>query len=1096
MNISATIAKTKAIRVVLACAVFCASALCSAQETARGIVAEKIDTAKNDTERPEPEIHFQLGHSGSVYSVVWSPDGKHIASGSYDNSVKIWDAASGKELRTLKGHSEWVFAVAWSPDGKHIASGSVDNSVKIWDATSGKEVRTLSGHSKTVRSVAWSPDGKYIASGSSDKTVKIWGVRTSKELYTLSGYSDEVCSVAWSPDGKYIVTGDGGSDDGTVRIWNATNGEVIRELLGHSSAVVSVAWSPDGKYIAGGSVHHKGTLKIWDASNGKLLRTLLDTKSNNVHSVAWSPNGKYIASTNGDYHSALTIWESESWKEELSVKPFNYSYSSFQSIAWSPDGKRIVGGDYDSTIKILDAQTGNKLRTLSSHSSNVYSVSWSPDGKCIVSGSDDGKYENGIIKIWNSQTGKELCTLTGHYCLVSSVSWSSDGKYIASGGMLDSTIKIWDAQTGKEVLTLSGDFYETNSVTWSPEGKYIASGSGNKEDAGIIKIWNLQTGKELRTFTGHYYWVTSVSWSPDGRYIASGSHDDDNIRIWDIKTGKELRILSGHPSPVESVAWSPDGKHIASGSWDNSVKIWDAASGKELRTLSGHSGDVESVAWSPDGKYIVSGGDDHTVKIWDMTSRKELRTLIGHSDDVESVAWSPNGKYVASGSRDGTIKIWNAQTGTLLSTTINGKDGEWLTYTPEGFFCGSEWATQNLVYIVDGMDVIGIDQVYDTYYRPDLVAAKMRGEDISAYASSVRLASLVRSGRAPTVSLLGIPAESSGRDMTFDISVRNTGGGIGAVNLLLNGKAIRLSDGIASADGETISFRHTVTLQNGSNTLEAFALNGAELVESVRSSAQVVWHGATEKPDLYVLTAAVNRYRDKSLWLNYAVPDAQSVAAGFQKQKSGLYRNVHVSQLNDGDVTKEKLAAEFSRLSEHIRADDVFVFFVSGHGTTYDDGDYYYLPSDFRYTSKDSIPNGGISKNDLLANLSKIKAGKTLVMLDTCNSGAFLSDSNKRGLSEKTAIDRLTRATGHATLAASSDTQSAMEGYNGHGVFTYVFLEGIAGAADSDGDGYVTLNELSTFVEREVPERSYEKWGYEQVPQKDLRRQDFPIAGK
>lgn len=422
--------------------------------------------------------------------------------------------------------------------------------------------------------------------------------------------------------------------------------------------------------------------------------------------------------------------------------------------------------------------------------------------------------------------------------------------------------------------------------------------------------------------------------------------------------------------------------------------------------------------------------------------------------------------------------------------------GESLIYTPEGFFCGSEWATQNLVYIVDGMDVIGIDQVYDTYYRPDLVAAKIRGEDISSYASAVQLASLVRSGRAPTVLLSGIPAESSGRDMTFDVCVRNTGGGIGAVNLLLNGKAIRLSDGVASADGETVEFRHTVTLQNGSNTLEAFALNEAGLVESVRSSAEVVWRGATEKPDLYVLTAAVNRYRDKSLWLNFAVPDAQAVAEGFQKQQSGLYRNVNISQLNDGDVTKENLAEAFSRLSKQIRADNVFVFFISGHGTTYDDGDYYYLPSDFRYTSKASIPTGGISKNDLLDNLSKIKAGKTLVMLDTCNSGAFLSDSNKRGLSEKTAIDRLTRATGHATLAASSDTQAAMEGYNGHGVFTYVFLEGIAGAADSDGDGYVTLNELSAFVEREVPERSYEKWGYEQIPQKDLRRQDFPIAGK
>ena len=293
------------------------------------------------------------------------------------------------------------------------------------------------------------------------------------------------------------------------------------------------------------------------------------------------------------------------------------------------------------------------------------------------------------------------------------------------------------------------------------------------------------------------------------------------------------------------------------------------------------------------------------------------------------------------------------------------------------------------------MDVIGIDQVYDAYYRPDLVAAKIRGEDISAYASSVQLASLVRSGSAPIVSLADVPVKSSARDMQSAISVRNTGGGIGAVNLLLNGKVIRLSDGVASKDGETVVFHHTVTLQNGSNTLEAFALNGAGLVESVRANAEVVWQGATEKPDLYVLTAAVNKYRDKSLWLNYAVPDAETIAGGFQKQKSGLYRNVHIAQLNDGEVTKEKLSASFSNLAQNIRADDVFVFFVSGHG-----------------------------------------------------------------------------------------------------VFIYVLLEGIAGAADSDGDGYVTLNELSAFVEKEVPERSYEKWGYEQVPQKDLRRQDFPIAGK
>ncbi|MDE7226925.1 MAG: caspase family protein [Treponemataceae bacterium] len=1029
MNISATIAKMNAIRAVLTCAVFCAAVLCPAQETARGIVAEKIETEKNSAERAEPELRFQLGHSDSVYSVAWSPDGKYIASGSGDKSIKIWDAATGKELRTLEGHLKDVYSVAWSPDGKHIASGSDDHTAKIWDAASGKEVRTLD-HSSHVNSVAWSPDGKYIASGSWDGSVKIWDAASGKELRALSGHYNDVTAVAWSPDGKHIASG-GGYSDRTMKIWDAESGKELC-VLKHSDDVRFVAWSPDGKHIASGG---GDSVKIWDAASGKEIRSF---------------SGRDISS---------------------------------RSIAWSPNGKDIVVGKWNGEIIILNIANESKIRFFSEDSKNVKSVAWSPNGKYIVSGTN---YKS-TTKVYDGASLNKIVSFK--QIEDSAICWSPDSKYIA-GNSYDYNVEIWDGASGEKLRTLSRHSGRVCSVAWSLDGKYIASGSWDK----TVKIWDATKWKEVRTLIGHSSSVSSAAWSPDGKCIASGSFDN-TIKIWDAASGKELRTLSGHSGSVRSVAWSPDGKCIAS-AVNSTVKIWEAENGKELWTLTGHSDGVISVAWSPDGKYIASGGYDHMIKIWDAQTGKELRTLSGHFNEVKSVTWSPDGRYIASGSEDGTIKIWDAQNGTLLSTTINGKDDEWLTYTPEGFFCGSEWATQNLVYIVDGMDVIGIDQVYDTYYRPDLVAAKMRGEDISAYASSVRLASLVRSGRAPAVSLSGIPAESSGRDMTFDISVQNTGGGIGAVNLLLNGKAIRLSDGVTAADGETISFRHTVTLQNGSNTLEAFALNGAGLVESVRSSAQVVWRGATEKPDLYVLTAAVNRYRDKSLWLKYAVPDAQSVAAGFQKQKSGLYRNVHVSQLNDGDVTKEKLAAEFSRLSEHIRADDVFVFFVSGHGTTYDDGDYYYLPSDFRYTSKDSIPNGGISKNDLLANLSKIKAGKTLVMLDTCNSGAFLSDSNKRGLSEKTAIDRLTRATGHATLAASSDTQSAMEGYNGHGVFTYVFLEGIAGAADSDGDGYVTLNELSTFVEREVPERSYEKWGYEQVPQKDLRRQDFPIAGK
>ena len=226
------------------------------------------------------------------------------------------------------------------------------------------------------------------------------------------------------------------------------------------------------------------------------------------------------------------------------------------------------------------------------------------------------------------------------------------------------------------------------------------------------------------------------------------------------------------------------------------------------------------------------------------------------------------------------------------------------------------------------------------------------------------------------------------------------------------------------------------------------------------------------------------------------MPDAASIEESFKKQQSGLYQNVCVYSLKDAEVTKEGLEQKFKELSSIVTADDVFVFFVSGHGTAYDDGDYYFIPVNFRYTNKTDIPLNAISKSDLTKNLSLIKAGKTLMMLDTCNSGSFFEDSNKRGMGDKGIFERLSRATGHAILAAASDSQSAMEGYNGHGVFTYVLLDGLAGNADSDGDGFVTLTELSSYVENQVPELSYEKWGYEQVPQKELRRQDFPIAEK
>ncbi len=322
-------------------------------------LAEQIEKRKKEIEEKEKEERIRKDieeflkkqvsvlktlevHSDWVNSVAFSPDSTKIISGSYDKTIKIWDANTGQCLKTLEGHSRYVSSVAYSPDGTKIISGSYDYTIKIWNANTGECLKTLKGHKYTVESVAYSPDSKRIISGSSDETIKIWDANTGRCLKTLEGHIGDVYSVAYSPDGTKIISGSG---DRTIKIWNANTGERLKTLEGHSDWVFSVAYSPDGTKIISSLADH--TIKIWDANTGQCLKTL---------------------------------------EGHLDLVP---------SVAYSTDGTKIVSGSTDNTIKIWDENTGLCLKTLVGHSGNVNSVAYSPDGKKIISGS----YDN-TVKIW------------------------------------------------------------------------------------------------------------------------------------------------------------------------------------------------------------------------------------------------------------------------------------------------------------------------------------------------------------------------------------------------------------------------------------------------------------------------------------------------------------------------------------------------------------------------------------------------------------------------------------------------------------------------------------------------------------------------
>ncbi|KAG8795187.1 POC1 centriolar protein A [Ceratobasidium sp. 428] len=350
------------------------------------------------------------------------------------------------------GHTDWVRSVAFSPDGAYIASGSDDNTIRIWDACSGKPVvQPLTGHTKHVNSVVYSPDGAYIASGSDDDTIRIWDARTGKLVgQPLIGHTNLVYSVAYSPDGVYIASG---SWDHTIHIWDARTGEPVGQpIIGHVQDVCSVAYSPDGAYIVSGS--NDRTIRIWEAVGrrsrrlGVRSRAFPSVYSSCIYIRFWG-----IAPPNHVLQFIVVAWSRRSrpcTTEAHTGKPVGQPLTGHRewvrSVTYSPDGAYIASGSDDKTIRIWDALTGRLVgQPLTGHTDNVRSVAYSPNGAYIVSGSWDK-----TIRIWDARTGKPMGQpLTGHTYSVSSVAYSPDGAYIVSGSG-DSSVHIWFAPTWPE----------------------------------------------------------------------------------------------------------------------------------------------------------------------------------------------------------------------------------------------------------------------------------------------------------------------------------------------------------------------------------------------------------------------------------------------------------------------------------------------------------------------------------------------------------------------------------------------------------------------------------------------------------------------
>ena len=1056
-------------------------------------------------ERAKIEIVPQIAHARDIDAAAFSRNGAHLLTGSSDGTLKLWDMATTRLVRTFSGHKGEVTAVALSPDGTRALSGSKDKTIRLWEVASGRLIRTIYAHLDAtggeVSAVAFAPDGKRLLSSSGgEDAAKLWDAETGRLVrmfqHAKGSLNAGVTSAVFSPDGTRIATG--GAGDKIVNLWNAETGQLVQAFADYAPTFiyqVRLAFSPDGARLL---VADNTTLKVWEAVTGTLIHSLrADDLGENrrrlggrgASFVAFSADGTLALAS--DYENGLQFW---SLATGQLARTFKSKLGKF--VALSADGKRAVSGELYSKVKVWDVASEQLLHTFEGHSNSVGSVATSPDGARLLT--VDNK-----LRLWDAASGRLARTIKDRG---QSVAFSPDATRLFAASY--NAVKLWDVGSGQLVLgvkTASPDL-----VAFSPDGSKLHAFVTDPpslqkgkppERASAVLTWEAASGKPIRSFKVQSSTALRppVAFSRDGTRFLPVPSSDQPLTVWDVASEQVLHTFGGRSSNhMQSAAFSANSAQIASGHIDGAIKLWEVATGRLIRTL-WHAKSVDAVAFSRDGTKLLSGSADATVKLWDLTTGQVVRAFEGHTSNVRSVAFTADEKRVISGGYDTTARVWDTTTGEQLALLITANDDEWLVITPEGFFEASPKGAE-MLSVVRGLEIYSIDQFYQVLYRPDLVREKLAGDPdgkVRAAAAKLDLSKLVESGRVPAVTVVSHKAQDTSPDdlVTVEARLVDQGGGIGRAEWRINGVTVGVVEQVAAGAGQPVSVKQVMALDPGENTIEAVAYNSSNLVASVPARTKILWTGSEAKapPRLYVLVVGINDYLDATLKLTYAVPDAKSLAAALKEAGQGHYEDVIVTHVLDGDATAAKLDTVFTDLAAKVRPRDVFLFFAAGHGKTLD-GRYYFIPQDMRYHTEQSLVRNAIGQDRLQAWFARILAKKAVLMFDTCEAGSLTERVKTRGgLEQKTALGRLIQATGRATLTASSATQEAYEGHGGHGVFTFSLLDAL-GRADTNGNGLVELTELIQHVDGLVPAITEKRWGAKQFPQMDAFGSNFPLA--
>lgn len=724
------------------------------------------------------------------------------------------------------------------------------------------------------------------------------------------------------------------------------------------------------------------------------------------------------------------------------------------------------------------------MRIDRSRVANVNTLTLSDDARLMVSGLSDGS-----ARVWDLHYGREIQRLNAHGGEVRAVAIDPAGETVATGGD-DATIALWSAMTGTLKARMQGHAQPVRTVAFSADGGQAVSGAGD----GLAILWDTATGQEIRRFERHQGAVTGVALTPAAtRLLTAGT--DRMVRVWTVATGEQVGVFQVHDDDVTGIDVSADSTILVTAGAGGQVRVWNLAEGTRIADIDTDAGRVNSVALSPDQSLIAVAGSDASVRVFDIESGNELERFDGHDQAVTLVTFGPTGERLHSASLDGTSRVWDRPRRRELVKAISSDDG-WTVINEDGQFDGSEAGADVVQWEVED-ESLKLAQFTESHFEPGLLARAVAGEPVAPPAGPKLTEAIHLPPKVEFISHEETEIDLDREVVEVAVGAFDQGGEVSDIRLYHNGKVI--DDGgarMAVFEKADIGTQHvktvTLSLVPGENIISAVGI-GRDGVESRPVAVKFRLQAPERQSTLHVLTVGVNEYRNPALNLNYGVPDASAIAGFLSGQAKSLFKEVRTYELYNAEATRENILAKLGELRS-ANPEDVAVIYFAGHGETLDDG-WYFLPHEVVYPEKeDEIRGKGLSAEMIKAEVTKVGAQKVLMLMDACKSGAALVSF--RGFEERKALRQLARSTGiHIVAAAGSDQFAAEVKDIGHGVFTYAVLAGLGGQADgAPNDGVVSIRELLSYVEAEIPEISMKYKRQAQFPVVDSQGQNFPLV--